>query len=81
MTHPWFTSAPRSPAAPVTVIAELQHGGVVVRRSLGVAVYIPTRRDVRDVRDGDLEQTGPFGERTEVPVLVPRLGDTVGEQQ
>jgi hypothetical protein len=48
---------------------------------LGVALSITAQRVRRGVRVEILEQIGPFGERTEVPVLVPRLGDTVGVQQ
>ncbi|GAB2921226.1 hypothetical protein GCM10027075_21470 [Streptomyces heilongjiangensis] len=44
-------------------------------------LHIAAQRDERGIRVRVLEQSGPLGERIEVPVLVPRLGDTVGVQQ
>ncbi|KFG10123.1 MULTISPECIES: hypothetical protein [Streptomyces] len=44
-------------------------------------LHIAAQRDERGMRVRVLEQSGAFGERLEVPVLVPRLGDTVGMQQ
>lgn len=46
-----------------------------------MALHIAAQRVERGMRVRVLEQSGPLGERMEVPVLVPRLDDTVGVQQ
>ena len=65
----------------MTVVAQQEHRGVVVRRTGRVPHHILAQRGQHAARVRVFQQVGPVGQRMERASLLTRLGDAVGVQQ